>query len=409
MPTASKKAKSSGLPFGPLFEAKTGSAEERGMRFTTDALRVIQNRLPGCATITSLPLTKAPRQKLMKASFAFLQRYCPGPFEKDNLSHVGRLVSNMKRHTKPLKEFLGVDTEDVQLLAVLHDLGKSRVCDPIYSYLSGIFGENDFINLRVVPHEMYSSYWIQEVARECGVADDIAHILMDQVANHNFGPDLDHPDNAPLLEKLPNGRFRHWWMDHWEAWSAKARAGGLQANAKYGHTVSPLANTLVLFDRVDGGHPHSWEKFLNQDFVSGSLTFTPQNILHILTESNLTAKAQILSVGRQIRTGFAPKKKSYLESFPPYEEALSMLNRNEQIIEKLRRSNEPANRAALGVTSKASLLYLDHKDHWYRVDEIRRPTPSAVLFAWDGNEWKEKKTSANPVELLLNEVYQDWR
>lgn len=398
------------LPYGPLFDESGDMSAAKARAHLDDALRVLHKRLPENHALKKLPLTPKASEKLMKACFEFLQNYCPSAFERDNLSHVSRLVANMKIYSRDLKNYLAINYKDVQLLAALHDLGKSRVSEPIYSSLVSVFGASDFINLRVLPHEFFSFYWIQVLGREHGIEEATIQLLMDQVANHNFGPDLSLADNRPLLAKKGNGQMKHWWLEHWKRWTDKVKASGITVDSVYGHTESPLANSLVLFDRIDGGHPHSWEKFLNQDLLSGRLDFTPERIYEILEDANLTAKEQVLAVGRQLQKNFVPaKKKAPMEDFAPYADALAMLEVSEKVVRQLKNCNSIENRSQLKISAPGSILYQDRNHVWHRVDAVKLPQPHGIHYEWNHSKWKQTQSTESPVALLLETVYDDWK
>lgn len=411
MPSTSRRdaANTDTSGYGPIFENQPGlTGKNLGKKWVEEALVVLFHRLDHNAELRALPLTPSQRKTLIKRSIDFLQVNQESPYEEDNLKHVGRLISNMKVHAATLKEFLDMDSEDVQLLAALHDLGKAKVPPEMQDYLAGVFGKEDFLGIRVIPHELFSFFWIERLCAENGIPLSTRQLLMDQVANHNFGPDLESPENKSLLVKDANGKFRHWWVEHWSHWSEKARAAGLAANAVYGHTVSPLANTLVLFDRIDGGHPHSWEKFLNQDLLSGRLDFTSTKILEVMELANATAREQLVSVGKQLKRNFTPARKSAsIESFAPYHHARAMLDNNDKIVGRLRASNGRDHFARFGVDPKHSILYEDHDGLWYRFEAASQGLASSSQL--QGKDWKQLKQSPNPVALLLEVVYRDWR
>lgn len=390
--------------YGAVFSPVAGkSALETGEVWVKDALHILANRLEKYRNLRAIPLTPSQRKTLIKRSIDFLQVNQGSMFEEDNLKHVGRLISNMKIHADTLKEFLDMDAEDIQLLAALHDLGKAKVPSEMLAYLTTVFGD-DFLSLRVLPHELFSFYWIERLGTENGISIDVRQLLMDQVANHNLGPDLDDPVNQFLLEKEENGRYRHWWVEHWSHWSEKAARSGLDVSPTYGHTVSPLANALVLFDRIDGGNPHSWEKFLNQDIISGHLKFTAEGIIEVMEHANFTAKEQLKAVGLQLQKNFTEKhRKTKLGDFAPYNTARNMLDKNDRIVDRLKSSNGEEHFRELKADPKNSILYRDQKQQWQLFDA------KGATYERHGNEWKLGKKGSNPIALLLDYIYQDWK
>lgn len=381
----------------------SGDLVQTGSRWVKDALMVLGTRLEKYRTLRTLPLTASQRKTLIKRSIDFLQVNQQSAFEEDNLKHVGRLISNMKIHTDTLKEFLAMESEDIQLLAALHDLGKAKVPNEMLAYLETIYGK-DFLSLRVLPHELFSFYWIERLGMENGISADVRQLLMDQVANHNLGPDLEDPVNQFLLDKDANGRYRHWWVEHWSHWSMKATKAGLSVDSTYGHTVSPLANALVLFDRIDGGNPHSWEKFLNQDLISGHLKFTASRIIEVMEHANATAKEQLKAVGLQLQKNFTDAhKKTKLGEFAPYAMARNMLDKNDKIVDSLKSSNSEHHCQELKVNPENSILYRDLQSAWHLFDE------KGVSYVRQGDGWEQTKQNDNPIALLLDHIYHDWK
>jgi hypothetical protein len=287
---------------------------------------------------------------------------------------------------------LGVESEDAELLAVLHDLGKSKIADPIYDELLAIFPKNDFLSLRILPHELFSMYWIEELGiQEKWEASELTQ-LMDLIACHNFGP---NPKGMDLT--------KHWWMRHWKVWSEKVRAHGYPADSAYGYVESPLAYTLVLFDRIDGGDPHSWEKYLNQDFVSGNLQFNPKNIISLLKESNTASFEQVKTTGNFLKELFLPKHLGNpIQAFSPYHDALMMLEKSRQVLERLEISNHPTSKKALDDVNSDSILYQDFTEQWWKVSLTSQNPILAKKYLWQYNTWKETEESDNPVELLIS-------
>ncbi len=229
-PQALKKL-SSQDHYGTVFQEKEGADPvELGRLHFQNAIEILEYRLEKNRDLRRLPLTPAMSEKLRHECMEFLKKEAAGTFENDNLKHVGRLISHMKRYSADLKNALGIEAEDAILLAALHDLGKAQSAPAIEEFLTTIYG--DFINLRVLPHELYSMYWIQQISRKAGIPENIAHTLMDQIANHNFGPNLSDPSNKHFLQSAPGAP--HWWVEHWKAWAAKANAAGMSVNPIYG-------------------------------------------------------------------------------------------------------------------------------------------------------------------------------
>lgn len=413
MPASSERPLASieSTDYGALFlNESSGSRAQLGKRWVEEAIRVLQHRLPRNQALRALPITEPQRKLLIKRSIDFLQVNQSSAFEEDNLKHVGRLISNMKVHAATLKTFLEMESEDVQLLAALHDLGKAKVPTEMLEYLTSVFGADDFLGLRVLPHELFSFYWIERLGSEVGISASVRQLLMDQVANHNLGPNLTDPHNRFLLAKDEQGRFRHWWVEHWAHWSKKANAAGLAVQPVYGHTISPLANTLVLFDRIDGGHPHSWEKFLNQDLISGHLEYSPQGIIDVMEHANQTAKEQLDAVGRQLQPHFTEaKRQTRLETFEPFALAVKMLAKNDDIVARLKKSNQTAERNRLHVGTPQSVLYETQAKRWFRFDIEKRPQIKGLVYEFQDHQWKSVKEGSNPVALLLDCVYADWK
>jgi len=397
--------------YGPIFQHdRDASPLELGKRWVAEALQILNHRQEKNRTLRTIALPKSQRTTLLKRSFDFLQTNQNSAFEEDNLKHVGRLISNMKVHGEALKEFLDMDVEDVQLLAALHDLGKAKVPLEMNEFLLSLFGKDDFLGLRVLPHELFSFFWIEHLGMEVGVTQPLRHLLMDQIANHNLGPNLTDPHNNTLLEKDENGRYQHWWVEHWAHWSVKAQKAGLNVQSIYGHTISPLANTLVLFDRIDGGHPHSWEKFLNQDLISGHLEYSPEGIIEVMDHANITSREQLKAVGRQLRTHFTVQhEKTAIDDFPPYQTAIAMLKKNDLIVQRLKACNTDAMMKEHQLIASNSILYSDKMDRWFRFDAEKTTSRSGKSYEFIDGKWKLIKESGNPVALLLDHIYRDWR
>jgi len=392
--------------YGNLFEVK-GTGVSAGKAQLCDALKVLENRLTQNRQLRKLPLTPEQSEVLMKLSLEFLRTHNSGTFEKDNISHIGRLVANMKHYGEDLRTFLGVNPEDAQLLAALHDLGKSQVAPEMFNFLCTVFDAEDFVSLRVLPHELYSMYWIDQLCRKAGIPVDTAHTLMDQIANHNFGPDWHDPENVRRLAKDHAGNpLRHWWIERWKNWAQAAVKHGIEVDPKYGCTISPLANTLVLFDRIDGGDRHSWEKFLNQDLLSGEFDFSAKNIIRIIDDSNRTALQQVETVGFQLEKLFVdPNAKS--SNFPPYIDAIEMLQKSDIVLNRVKESNTEYLWKEFSVDPKRAILYHDHTGSWYRLEQPGK-NAEATRSLWQDRQWKETDRNANPVSLLLNTIYKDW-
>ncbi len=372
-----------------------------GKKQCEDAIAILENRLTENRDLRRLPLSPDLASRLKNECIAFLKEEAAGTFESDNLKHVGRLISHMKRYAPDLKETLDVLSDDAILLAALHDLGKGQSVPAMEEYLTTIFN-GEFINLRVLPHELYSMYWIQKLSRKLGIPDAVAHTLMDQIANHNFGPNLSDPANRHFLQSAPGAP--HWWVKHWSDWATKANTEGLKVNSVYGSPESPLALTLVFFDRVDGGHPHSWEKFLNQDVLSGEMQFSAENIIQILEDSQNTSREQVIAVAEQLKVHF--RKKVELLNFRPFTEAIEMLDRSKQTVDQLKRCNTEEVREKLNITVPNAILYQDKKGVWIRIDGA---PGVAAKYRWENNRWRLSTRSDRPVALFLEAVYLDWK
>jgi hypothetical protein len=395
--------------YGALFKNTPSYANaDVGKQHLADALKVLENRWAQGPSLRALPLEPGLCAQLTQQSVDFLAAYGKALFELDNLKHVKRLMQNIERYKRELIDFLGIDAEQLKLVAALHDLGKSHVPWQMGKFVSTIFSPDDFINTRVLPHELYSIYWIHEMGKERRLHPGLTHLLMDQISNHNFGPDLSDPANAFLLEKRPNGAYKHWWLQHWQVWSQKLRANGILINEQYGCTLSPIATSLVLFDRIDGGHPHSWEKFLNQGRLAGQIEFSINFISDILGNAHECAVEQVLAVGRQIRNLFIDSKKNTpLLEFAPLTDALQMLEQTRTFILRLQESNRMDRIVFFKIDPKKSILYQDQKSGWIRID-CESASKKATKSVWENNEWLAVQTSDRPIDMLLETIYKDW-
>jgi hypothetical protein len=394
--------------YGDLFQPSASGADRlsTGRRHVEDALKVLQNRWRDGANLRTLPIDPSTREILNKKGLEFLKNNAKGIFEVDNVKHVGRLLFSIHRYADDLQTFLGVQAKDIQLLAALHDLGKSAVPESMGEYLQSIFTSKDFVNLRVLPHELFSMFWIQQIGLEMKLEPGVIGLLMDQIANHNFGPDLENPTNAFLLDRLPDGTYKHWWLGHWQVWAEKMQSAGMPVKNVYGCTLSPMATCLVLFDRVDGGHPHSWEKFLNQDALSGRMQFSWQTISRILAQAHECALEQVVAVGGQVQNFFTgPNQGKSILEFRPYIEALEMLEKSRAFVLRLKESNRMDRLSFFKVNGDNSVLYQDQKSGWFRIDSA--PT-NAIKYRWENNAWKQILTSENPISILLETIYHDW-
>jgi hypothetical protein len=388
--------------YPPLFEKSTGeSAVDCGKRHLEDAMRVLHHRLEQGSQLRALPLSLRQKEDLYRRAFDFLKNHNDGTFEKDNVSHIARLIAKMGKYGADLKEFLGVPPEDAQLLAALHDLGKSKVAEPLHGYLTSIFGHQDFVNLKVIPHELYSMVWIQTLGREIKLADEVNHLLMDQIANHNLGPNLASAQNRALWAKDPDGTPRHWWTFHWDQWAKRMTQAHPGLSTVYGYTISPLANALVLFDRVDGAEPQAWGKFLNQTWLAGGLDRSAEGIIKIIEGSLAAAHEQLLVLGPQLSQSFLPSKKSAsLEDFAPFREALTLIEMNQKVIDRLNASNHPKHFDRFKLPHEATLLYESRDQRWFQI-EVPIPGSKARKHLWNEGEWREIEEADTPFELLL--------
>ncbi len=155
---------------------------------------------------------------------------------------------------------------------------------------------------------------------------------------------------------------------------------------------------------MDGGHPHSWEKFLNQDVLSGQMQFTPQNIISILEDSQQTSREQVDAVAKQLHSHFT--KNISLKDFSPYTDAVEMLDRSKLTVDILKESNRPEIRAKKNVTAPNAILYKDKTDTWIRIDGA---PGTAAKYRWDSNRWRLLTRSDRPVAIFLEAVYLDWK
>jgi len=304
---------------------------ELGKRNVEESLSILQNRNPQCNGLRILPLMDRQATGLMQRAFRFLEANNSGQFEKDNLAHVKRLMANIGKHAAMLKKYLDIPYKHVQLLAVIHDLGKSQVPDSMYRYLQSIYGQRDFLALRVMPHELYSMYWVNQLGMEIGLSEEKIHVLMDQIANHNFGLNVSDPEIRHQLGISKYGQPDHWWLSQWQNWAQKGNAKGLKVSSSYGHTVAPLASTLVLFDRIDGGDLRSWEKYYHQDLISGLPEKNPPAQIRGMHHMTQAGRKQVRAIGFQLRRDFVSPELG-LEGFGPYSAAMKMFEYNDKVL-----------------------------------------------------------------------------
>ena len=381
------------------------TAPEEHFLTLIDLMQTRYDGLPGKGVTQGryLGIPADKKRKLIKLAFQFLQDHATGTYEKDNLRHVMTHVQALEKYEQDFHQFLGTSYLDELVDMMVHDLGKSAPDPSALAFLETIFGSDpsSFVNLRVLPHELYSMYWIVELGKQSGLTDSQIHTVIDLIAYHNFGPDL----QAPGSEELQ----KHWWPSNYSKWAEviNQHLADAKVVSTYGSTKVALSNGLAFFDRSMGGTADSIHKYLNQGRNSGQI-FSGEGVSQKILSDIHNAEVQVRAMGLQLSQNFTHQGKTLgLENFRPYQDYLNEIAEAHTMAERMVQINRRESFEKYGLIQEQmkTVLYQSNSGEVVRVVDLGKSQASSSH--WESDHWVQLRAGTNPVELLMDYIYAD--